>query len=72
MARNGLPGFERQTYAYNLLAHALVAFGGYCLFGGLKLFRAGRAVGHRARSRRTRRWIVRAPPLDHDRRSSRR
>jgi di/tricarboxylate transporter len=43
MARNGLPGFELQTYLYNLLAHAGVAFGGYFLFGGLKLFGAGRA-----------------------------
>jgi Na+/H+ antiporter NhaD/arsenite permease-like protein len=38
MARNGLPGLELQTYLYNLLAHALVAFAGYALFGGLKLF----------------------------------
>ena len=38
MARNGLPGLELQTYLYNLLAHALVAFSGYALFGGLKLF----------------------------------
>jgi Na+/H+ antiporter NhaD/arsenite permease-like protein len=38
MAKNGLPGFELQTYLYNLLAHALVAFAGYALFGGLKLF----------------------------------
>jgi Na+/H+ antiporter NhaD/arsenite permease-like protein len=38
MARNGLPGFELQTYLYNLAAHALVAFGGYALFGGLRLF----------------------------------
>ena len=44
MARNGLPGFEVQTYLYNLLAHAAVAFGGYALFGGLKLFGAGGAV----------------------------
>lgn len=43
MARNGLPGFEWQTYVYNLLAHAGVAFAGYALFGGLKLFGAGRA-----------------------------
>src|SRR5262245_32815358 len=43
MARNGLPGLELQTYLYNLFAHALVAFGGYALFGGLKLFSAGRA-----------------------------
>ena len=38
MAKNGLPGLELQTYLYNLLAHALVAFSGYALFGGLKLF----------------------------------
>jgi len=43
MARNGLPGFELQSYTYNLLAHAFVAFGGYAMFGGLKLFGAGRA-----------------------------
>jgi Na+/H+ antiporter NhaD/arsenite permease-like protein len=43
MTRNGLPGFELQSYLYNLLAHALVAFSGYALFGGLKLFRGGRA-----------------------------
>jgi Na+/H+ antiporter NhaD/arsenite permease-like protein len=42
MTRNGLPGLELQTYLYNLLAHALVAFGGYALFGGLKLFATGR------------------------------
>ena len=41
MARNGLPGYELQAYGYNLLAHAVVAFGGYALFGGSKLFRAG-------------------------------
>jgi Na+/H+ antiporter NhaD/arsenite permease-like protein len=38
MARNGLTGYEIPTYLYNLGAHALVAFGGYFLFGGLKLF----------------------------------
>ena len=42
MTRNGLPGLELQTYLYNLLAHALVAFAGYALFGGLKLFTTGR------------------------------
>ena len=39
MGRIGMPGFEGRTYVYNLLAHALVAFGGYFLFGGLKLFK---------------------------------
>jgi Na+/H+ antiporter NhaD/arsenite permease-like protein len=38
MARNGLTGYELSTYLYNLGAHALVAFSGYFLFGGLKLF----------------------------------
>src|SRR5215210_7169222 len=38
MARIGMPGYEGRTYIYNLLAHALVAFGGYFLFGGWKLF----------------------------------
>ena len=42
MARNGMPGFELQSYLYNLLAHTFVAFAGYALFGGLKLFGAGR------------------------------
>jgi Na+/H+ antiporter NhaD/arsenite permease-like protein len=39
MARNGLHGLEWQTFLYNFAAHALVAFGGYALFGGLRLFR---------------------------------
>jgi di/tricarboxylate transporter len=41
MARNGLAGLEVQTYLYNLAAHAMVAFSGYALFGGLKLFGTG-------------------------------
>jgi Na+/H+ antiporter NhaD/arsenite permease-like protein len=43
MARNQLPGLELQTYLYNLAAHSLVAFSGYALFGGLKLFGTGSA-----------------------------
>lgn len=43
MARNGLPGLELPTYLYNLAAHAAVAFAGYFLFGGLKLFGNGGA-----------------------------
>ena len=39
MARNGMSGHELSTYLYNLLAHMFVAFAGYALFGGLKLFR---------------------------------
>jgi len=41
MDRNGMGGFAGRTYVYNLLAHALVAFGGYFLFGGWKLFSRG-------------------------------
>ena len=37
MTRIGLPGLETETWLYNAAAHALVAFGGYFLFGGLKL-----------------------------------
>ncbi|HLF10922.1 MAG TPA: SLC13 family permease [Gammaproteobacteria bacterium] len=37
MQRIGLPGFELDTWLYNLLAHAIVGFGGYLLFGGWKL-----------------------------------
>ena len=39
MTKIGLPGHEWQTYGYNAAAHALVAFAGYFLFGGAKLFR---------------------------------
>jgi len=48
MARNGLGGYELQTYLYNLLAHVAVAFAGYFLFGGLKLFAEGRASASQA------------------------
>jgi di/tricarboxylate transporter len=37
MERIGLPGLQLETWAYNLLAHAIVAFAGYFLFGGLRL-----------------------------------
>lgn len=39
MQRIGLGGVEWQTYAYNVLAHTIVAFGGFALLGGLRLFR---------------------------------
>ena len=41
MERIGLGGLEWITYRNNLLAHAAVAFGGYLLFGGWRLFRLG-------------------------------
>lgn len=37
MDRIGLGGYELNTWIYNLLAHAIVAIGGYLLFGGWKL-----------------------------------
>ena len=39
MSRIGLLGMEWQTYVYNLAAHTMVAFSGYFLLGGWKLFR---------------------------------
>ncbi|MGE4053963.1 MAG: SLC13 family permease [Vicinamibacterales bacterium] len=41
MARIGMPGHEAATFLTNVFAHAFVAFAGYALFGGLRLFRAG-------------------------------
>jgi di/tricarboxylate transporter len=41
MARIGLGGVEWQTYALNAFAHTLVGFGGFVLFGGLRLFKHG-------------------------------
>ncbi|HEX5048870.1 MAG TPA: SLC13 family permease [Gammaproteobacteria bacterium] len=37
MNRIGLSGHETATWLYNLLAHAIVGFGGYLLFGGARL-----------------------------------
>jgi len=41
MARMGFPGLEWQTFINNIAGHTLVAFGGYFLLGGLRLFRRG-------------------------------
>jgi di/tricarboxylate transporter len=41
MTKIGLPGMEVQSWLYNAGAHALVAFAGYFLFGGLKLLGRG-------------------------------
>ena len=38
MARIGMTGLALETYLSNLIAHALVAFAGYFLFGGWRLF----------------------------------
>ena len=39
MARIGMPGMEWPTYWNNLIAHTVIAFGGYFALGGWKLFR---------------------------------
>ena len=39
MDRMGFPGLEWITFYNNILGHTLVAFGGYAVLGGLKLFR---------------------------------
>src|SRR5262245_28789164 len=44
MDKIGLPGHQWFTYWTNLAAHATVAFGGYAVFGGLKLFTSTAAV----------------------------
>ena len=44
MAKIGLAGHEWFTYWTNLAAHAAVAFGGYAVFGGLKLFSSNAVV----------------------------
>jgi di/tricarboxylate transporter len=44
MERIGLPGLELQTWVYNVVAHAVVGFGGYFLFGGLKLLMSAERV----------------------------
>jgi TRAP-type C4-dicarboxylate transport system permease small subunit len=38
MDKIGLAGFEFRTYATNFAAHVIVAFAGYFLLGGWKLF----------------------------------
>ena len=38
MTKIGMPGLQWQSYWTNLAAHAGVAFAGYALFGGLRLF----------------------------------
>lgn len=44
LVKIGLPGHEWKVWAANFLAHLLVALVAYLLFGGVRLFRAGRTV----------------------------
>jgi di/tricarboxylate transporter len=48
MERIGLEGLEIQTWLYNLLGHAIVAFGGFVLFGGLGLLTRSERVARPA------------------------
>ncbi len=47
MARVNLGGHEADTYVSNLFAHAAIAFAGYFLLGGWKLFAAASVAGDR-------------------------
>ena len=44
MERSGLPPHEWKVWAANFFAHVLVAAIAYVMFGGLRLFRAGRSA----------------------------
>lgn len=48
MERLGLGGVEMATYVNNLLAHVVVTFVAYAVFGGLALFRRSGVDGHEA------------------------
>lgn len=61
MAKIGIPGAEWITWRNNLIAHAVVAFGGYFLLGGWKLFRSSYdAHSEPAPSFERRHWITTA------------
>lgn len=60
MERIGLGGLQAQTFAANFAAHAAVAFLGYAIFGGLRLFKktsfASEGPAHQPMSREN--WIT--------------
>jgi di/tricarboxylate transporter len=61
MERIGLGGVEWYTYTYNAVAHTVVAFAGFALFGGLKLIRERahvEAVSTDAGPMERRHWIT--------------
>jgi len=41
MAKGGMGGYEAENYFNNMIAHTTVAFAGYLLFGGWRLFKRG-------------------------------
>src|SRR5262245_13722652 len=59
MAKIGLPGHEWKVWAANFVAHILVGALAYFLFGGVRLFRAGRAAAATEPARLERRhWLT--------------
>jgi di/tricarboxylate transporter len=62
MERIGRSGLEWQAFLANLAAHAIVAFAGYALFGGARLFRRGRedssVVAHSADAWSSAHWFT--------------
>ena len=44
MAKNGMAGHSTETYLNNMIAHTAVAFAGYFLFGGWRLFTRAHAT----------------------------
>jgi di/tricarboxylate transporter len=60
MEKIGLGGMQIEAWLYNMLAHAIVAFGGYLLLGGWKLLRAGRRHQDEQQARKLERehWIT--------------
>ena len=65
MARIGMTGLQAETYLSNLLAHA-VAFGGYFLLGGWKLFTEHSAATVAPQPDDPADGAFRNPPLVHD------
>ena len=43
MVRMGYPGLEWEIFLNNIIGHTVVAFGGFFLLGGLRLFRGGQS-----------------------------
>ena len=60
MNKIGLAGHEWQTFVLNFVAHAMVAFAGYFLFGGWRLFKSRFQGGDPATNTRftTQHWIT--------------
>jgi di/tricarboxylate transporter len=44
MTKGGMPGYAAENYFNNMIAHTTVAFAGYFLFGGWRLFKRGRVA----------------------------